>query len=83
MEIKDAKDPRISEVDRAVMGTPEAAREAMIAKAREWRSLRQPQIATSTEIKRNNVRESQVRFELANAALHWLWHEEHPAVTTP
>jgi|HubBroStandDraft_2_1064218.scaffolds.fasta_scaffold2434461_1 hypothetical protein len=67
-----------TELDRHVMGSPEGAHEALVAKAREWRALRQPQIATSAELKRNDVRESQVRFELANAALLWLWHEEHP-----
>lgn len=71
----------VSELDRTVMGTPEAAKAALIEKAREWRLLRQPQIATRAEIKRNDMREHQVRFELANAVLLWLWHEENPALT--
>jgi hypothetical protein len=72
----------VSAEDRAIMGTPEAARDALAAKAREWRELRQPLMATSSEHKRNEGREHQVRFELASAALHWLWHEENPPDTS-
>ena len=64
--------------DRALMGAPEAAREALAAKAREWRDLRQPIMATPKELKARDAREHQVRFELANAVLLWLWHEENP-----
>jgi hypothetical protein len=65
------------EIDREIMGTPEEAKAALIVKTREWRELRRPRIATAREHKKINQREYQVRFELANAALHWLWHEEN------
>lgn len=68
----------VSDADRTVMGTPEAAHEALVAKAREWRELRQPLMATSAVLKKRDAREHDVRFQLANAALLWLWHEENP-----
>lgn len=64
--------------DRRIMGTSEAARLALAEKAREWREVRQPSIATRAQHRDTERREHQVRFELANLALHWLWHEEHP-----
>ena len=63
--------------DAAMMGTPEAARDALMTKAREWREIRQPTMATRKELNARDRREHQVRFELANVALLWLWHEEH------
>ncbi|RUV65809.1 hypothetical protein EOA64_00235 [Mesorhizobium sp. M1A.F.Ca.IN.022.02.1.1] len=66
----------VSERDRGLMGTPEAARLALVAKAQAWRELRQPLIATRAEHKRIEQQEHEARFQLANAALLWLWHEE-------
>ena len=63
--------------DRTLMGNPEAAEQALIALAREWRELRQPSIATAKQHKEDDRREYQIRFELANAALLWLWHKEN------
>lgn len=63
--------------DRKLMGTQDQAREALIEKARAWRELRQPSIATASEHRRIDKLEHQIRFELANAALLWLWHEEN------
>lgn len=68
----------MSEDDRRYMGSPEDAKSALMDKAREWKELRQPLIASATEQRKRTVRDQQVRFELANAALLWLWHEEHP-----
>lgn len=65
--------------DRKIMGTREDAKAALILKAQEWRELRQPIMATGKELRARDQRERQVRFELANAALHWLWHQEHAA----
>ena len=64
--------------DRECMGTPEAAEADLIAKAREWRELRQPRMATSAEHKRIDILERECKFQLANAALLWLWHQENP-----
>lgn len=69
----------VSADDRAIMGTPEEAKAALLEKAREWRTLRQPMIATGPDLRRNEVAERECRFQLANAALLWLWHEENPA----
>ena len=65
--------------DRQYMGTPAEAAEALIAKAREWRETRQPFMGTRKQHRDRDAREHQVRFELANAALLWLWHQENPA----
>ena len=67
----------VTELDREIMGTPERAYAALMEKAREWRKLRQPMMATAKELRERDKREHQVRFELANAALLWLWHEEN------
>src|SRR6202035_6018931 len=64
--------------DQEVMGTPEAAYAALVAKAREWRAVRQPLAAGPKRQREFVARQNQVRFELANAALLWLWHVENP-----
>lgn len=64
--------PTEAQGDRKIMGTPEAAREALILQARNWRKLRQPIIGTAKEIRRIEVAEREARFCLANAALLWL-----------
>jgi hypothetical protein len=69
----------VSAEDRAIMGTPAASKDALVAKLREWRELRQPLIAQAKEHKDREQLERQLRFEIANAGLHWLWHEENPA----
>lgn len=69
----------VAENDRAVMGTPEAAKAALIDKARQWRELRQPRMDTASGHRKIEAREHECRFQLANAALLWLWHEENPA----
>ncbi len=61
------------------MGTPEEARQALIEKARAWRALRQPRMATPAEHRKEEAREREARFQLANAAVLWLWHEEQVA----
>jgi hypothetical protein len=66
------------EDDRQYMGTPEAAKAALIEKSRAWRQLRQPSMATAAGHRKTQAKEHEVRFQLANAALLWLWHEEHP-----
>jgi hypothetical protein len=73
----------VSAEDRAVMGTPEAAKEALFAKVREYRECRQPRMAPAAEHRRIEKREHQVRFELAEAAMLFLWHEENPAEAKP
>ena len=69
----------VSDEDRRIMGTAEDAQAALILKAREWRELRQPIMATAKELWARDRQEHQVRFELANAAVLWLWHQEHAA----
>lgn len=64
--------------DRKYMGTEKDAQTALLAKLREWRELRQPIMATRAELKNRDRRESQLRFEICNAGLHWLWHVENP-----
>jgi hypothetical protein len=66
-------------VEKEIMGNAEEARSALLAKAREWCELRQPMMATAKELRERDQREHQVRFELANAAALWAWHEEHSA----
>lgn len=66
------------EDDRKYMGTPEAARAALVEKSRAWRELRQPSMDTRAGHRKAEAKEHEARFQLANAALHWLWHEEHP-----
>jgi hypothetical protein len=65
--------------DRSVMGTPEAAKEALICHARAWREIRQPSMDTRAGHNARDVNEREIRFQLANAALLWLWHEENPS----
>ena len=64
------------------MGTPEQARAALIEKARAWRALRQPVMGTAKQIKEIEAADNEGRFQLANAALLWLWHAEN-ATPTP
>lgn len=66
-------------LDRQYMGTAVDAKTALLEKTRAWRETRQPSMATSAEHRKSETLERQLRFELANAALLWLWHEEHPA----
>ena len=61
----------------ADMGSAEDAQAALIAKARKWRELYQPFMGTAKELRKRDAEEHQVRFELANAALLWLWHQEN------
>lgn len=71
--------PRTSTAeDASCMGTPEEARQALIDMGRRWRELRQPLIASAAQHKKRDAMEREARFQLANAALHWLWHEEQP-----
>lgn len=62
--------------DADCMGTPEEARQGLIDKARAWRALRQPLIAPAREQKAREAADREARFQLANAAVLWLWHEE-------
>lgn len=62
--------------DAVDMGTPEQARQALITKAAEWRAFRQPIIGTAAALRKRDIGEREARFQLANAALLWLWHEE-------
>jgi hypothetical protein len=66
------------EDDRQYMGTAEDAKTALIEKSRAWRQLRQPSMDTSAGHRKTEAKEHEARFQLANAALLWLWHEEHP-----
>lgn len=67
--------------DREVMGTPEAAKAALIEVCRKWRELRQPSIDTAKGHRERDAVERETRFQVANTALLWLWHEENPALT--
>lgn len=64
--------------DRKYMGTEADAKAALINKLQDWRELRQPMIASRMEHKERERREHQLRFEICNAGLHWLWHVENP-----
>jgi hypothetical protein len=66
-----------SEEDRKIMGTPEAAKADLIDKTRRWRELRQPSMDTPAGHRQTEAKERETRFQLANAALLWLWHEEN------
>jgi hypothetical protein len=68
----------VSDEDRRLMGTREDADADLVAKARAWRETRQPTMATAAQHRKRGKAEQELRFELANAALHWLWHVEHP-----
>ena len=61
------------------MGSALDAKVTLIEKARLWRSLRQPIMATAKELREIEAKEREARFQLANAALHWLWHVENPS----
>ena len=63
--------------DGTDMGTMQEATLVLANKAREWRMLRQPVMATAKELKDLDRRDHQLRFEICNAALHWLWHLEN------
>lgn len=64
---------------KETMGTAESARAALLSKVRQWRTFRQPTVGTAETTRGALAREHQVRFELANAAALWAWHEEHSA----
>ena len=64
--------------DRQYMGTPDEARAKLVDRARKWRQYRQPSMATAAEHKKRDILEHEAQFQLANAALLWLWHEENP-----
>jgi len=76
------KAPMATAEDRQYMGTAHDAAEALKAKAREWRDVRQPLIATPGVHRAREVRDHQLRFEIANAVLLWLWHQENPETET-
>lgn len=65
--------------DRKYMGTKEDARLALVEKTTAWRALRQPIMGSARIVKDIERREHEARFQLANAALLWLWHEENPS----
>jgi hypothetical protein len=65
-------------IDRSIMGTQQDAKADLIAKTKAWRELRQPSMDTAAGHRKTEAAEHEVRFQLANAALHWLWHEENP-----
>lgn len=63
--------------DREIMGTPEEAKAVLLKLTREWRELRRPLVGSGAAQKRRELLDREVRFQLANAALLWLWHEEN------
>jgi hypothetical protein len=68
--------------DRQYMGTADDAKAALIDKSRVWRDLRQPRIDTPRGHRKVELQEQEARFQLANAAMLWLWHEENPGPRT-
>lgn len=60
------------------MGTLAAAEVDLEAKAKRWREFRQPSIDTKEGHRERESQEREARFQLANAALLWLWHRENP-----
>lgn len=68
----------VAEEARRVMGSLGEAEEALKAKTAAWRKLRQPIMGTAAALRENDKLEHQARFELANAAVLWLWHQENP-----
>lgn len=64
--------------DRQYMGTKGDAEAALIEKARAWRETRQPVIGPAHTVRAMEKLDQQFRFELANAAVLWLWHIENP-----
>lgn len=69
----------LSAEDRRIMGSTEAAKLALIDRTKEWRALRQPVMANRAALNEIDAKEREARFQLANAAALWLWHEENPA----
>jgi hypothetical protein len=69
----------VSAEDRKHMGTAPDAKAALIEKVRAWRETRQPSMDTASVHKKRDASEHELRFQLATAALLWLWHEENPA----
>jgi len=67
--------------DRKLIGTPEDAEAKLIDLSRRWRKMRQPMMGTAKEIRSAESLEREIRFQLANAALGWLWHQENPDVS--
>jgi hypothetical protein len=59
-----------------IMGSAISAKAALIAKATEWRKLRQPIMGNPKQLRDQEIAEREARFQLANTALIWLWHEE-------
>lgn len=70
----------VTEQDRKLMGTQEQAYDNLVEKTRDWRALRQPVMGTPKELRERDAAEREARFQLANAALLWLWHEENGVV---
>ncbi len=60
----------------AYMGTQEDALRDLLNKIRIWRGLRQPYMAPAREQRKREAAEHEARFQLANAAVLWLWHME-------
>lgn len=67
----------ILEFERKLMGSAEQAERDLIAKARMWRELRQPMTGTAKKLRLAEIDEREARFQLANAAIRWLWHWEN------
>lgn len=68
---------RLEDATDTAMGTMEKAIFSLAAKTRIWRKLRQPLVASPAEQKARDLAEREARFQVANAALHWLWHQEN------
>jgi len=56
--------------------TLEKVREILAQRIRDWRELQQPFQGTAKEIKERDVRERELRTQIARAAAHWLHIEE-------
>lgn len=64
-------------VDGCDMGTMQEAEAVLAAKTHAWRELRQPSMDTRTGHRKRETAEQEARFQLANAAVMWLWHRDH------
>ena len=64
------------------MGTREEAESRFLTACDAWIETRQPLMANAAAHKKRDALEHEMRFQLANAALHLAWHMRHPAAVS-
>lgn len=69
----------MSDVD---MGTREEAESRFLAACDAWIATRHPLMANAAAHKKRDAQEHEMRFQLANAAIHLAWHMRDPALVS-